>query len=394
MNFIIDFYKELDTLNMIIFWGVIIVIILLLIFSILLINKNKKLKMIIMKEEQEKPQEEFIPIIKEEKMPEQISESSTTNPTSKLPTEQNFFTPQESLQVIKEEENFIAEEHVMEYNKELFSLSNIKKANEKEPEPALYSESLKKSLSENNSYKVENNFPNAPYQKNVLREMSLGQTSPIGIVKPKKKEIIEENKANELASSLKEEESTINDKTPDLPVNNPSIFSSTNHTPVQNNNFQSKEILPHRDIPQKEKISQEETPKNNKTSFKIEETPKLNNNNLINKEPSLEKSISKEKENREEYFKHLSQKMAENVKEDDGIDRTAYELQQEENAIISYEELMQKKDTIQIVDEEDAVISIEELIARKKQEEKLYHLTEDEGNDTFINELKHFRSDL
>ena len=31
------------------------------------------------------------------------------------------------------------------------------------------------------------------------------------------KEIIEENKANELASSLKEEESTINDKTPDLP---------------------------------------------------------------------------------------------------------------------------------------------------------------------------------
>ncbi len=347
-----------------------------------------------MKEEQEKPQEESIPIIKEEKMPEQISESSITNPTSKLPTEQNFFTPQESPQVIKEEENFIAEEHVMEYNKELFSLSNIKKANEKEPEPALYSESLKKSLSENNSYKVENNFPNAPYQKNVLREMSLGQTSPIGIVKPKKKEIIEENKANELASSLKEEESTINDKTPDLPVNNPSIFSSTNHTPVQNNNFQSKEILPHRDIPQKEKISQEETPKNNKTSFKIEETPKLNNNNLINKEPSLEKSISKEKENREEYFKHLSQKMAENVKEDDGIDRTAYELQQEENAIISYEELMQKKDTIQIVDEEDAVISIEELIARKKQEEKLYHLTEDEGNDTFINELKHFRSDL
>mgnify|MGYP002573851898 CR=1 FL=1 len=70
------------------------------------------------------------------------------------------------------------------------------------------------------------------------------------LLKPKKKEIIEENKANELASSLKEEESTINDKTPDLPVNNPSIFSSTNHTPVQNNNFQSKEILPHRDIPQ------------------------------------------------------------------------------------------------------------------------------------------------
>ena len=47
MKFIIDFYKNLDPLNLIIFWGIIIVIILLLIFSFILINKNKKLKKIV-----------------------------------------------------------------------------------------------------------------------------------------------------------------------------------------------------------------------------------------------------------------------------------------------------------------------------------------------------------
>ena len=76
------------------------------------------------------------------------------------------------------------------------------------------------------------------------------------------------------------------------------------------------------------------------------------------------------------------------------IDRTSYELKQEEDAIISYQELMQKKDRIHIIDEEDAVISIEELKQRKLEEDKLYNLTEKEPNDDFINELKNFRSDL
>jgi len=49
MDFIIDYYKSLDTLNLIIFWGIIIVVILLLIFSCILLNKNKKLKKIVEK---------------------------------------------------------------------------------------------------------------------------------------------------------------------------------------------------------------------------------------------------------------------------------------------------------------------------------------------------------
>ena len=62
MDLIIDFYKELDALNLIIFWGIIIVILLLLIFSLILINKNKKLKRIV---EQNTKYEEELPIIKE-----------------------------------------------------------------------------------------------------------------------------------------------------------------------------------------------------------------------------------------------------------------------------------------------------------------------------------------
>ena len=61
---------------------------------------------------------------------------------------------------------------------------------------------------------------------------------------------------------------------------------------------------------------------------------------------------------------------------------------------------MEKKDSIQTIDEEDAVISIEELMNKtNKQEEiennaRLYNLSEEEANDNFIKELKQFRNDL
>ena len=76
------------------------------------------------------------------------------------------------------------------------------------------------------------------------------------------------------------------------------------------------------------------------------------------------------------------------------IERITETVKQEEDAIISYEELMQKKDSIKTIDEEDAIISIEELRKRKQEEDKLYNITKDEEDDEFINELKHFRSDL
>ena len=74
--------------------------------------------------------------------------------------------------------------------------------------------------------------------------------------------------------------------------------------------------------------------------------------------------------------------------------RTDYEIQQEHDAIISYQELLEKKDSIKTIDEEDAVINIEELIARKKEQEKIYNITKEEETDKFINELKDFRHNL
>ena len=50
---------------------------------------------------------------------------------------------------------------------------------------------------------------------------------------------------------------------------------------------------------------------------------------------------------------------------------------------------MEKKDTIQTIEEEEAIISIEELMNRKNHQQevndKLYKLTEEEPNDDFIN---------
>lgn len=296
MDLIIDFYKSLDTINLIVFWGIIIVLILLLIFAIVLINKNMKLKEMLdesISEENKTTSSDEIPvkneIIKEE-TETKIVEEKTDNSTMK----------EES---VPEKTNFIAEEYVMEYNKDLFSLPNIKKA-----EP--YEE------------KKEYNKP-APYQKNILREISSSQTSPIGIIKTENNKSVDEIKAKELYNSL-------------------------NNT------------------------------KNNK------ETLSISNDN--------ESKLDKKQIDKQKYIRDVSKKLAEANNRND-IDRTEYEIKQEEEAIISYDELMQKKDEIKIIDEEEAVISIDELM-QKKQKEKLYNLVDEEENDKFIDELKDFRRDL
>lgn len=297
MKSIINFYQELDTLNLILFWGIIISIILLLIFSIILLNKNKKLKNMLISanynldNESSNNQNEDIPVIDNQIL--------DTTSRKEIP----IVIPEEKNEnKVTEEKKFIAEEHVMEYNKELFSVPNIKKANQQiELVP----------------HKEEKELKNIPYQKNILREISSNQTSPIGIVK-------RENS-------------------------------------IQKNLNNAKEL---------QQILQE-----NDSYDKLKET-------------TLEANNTKKT-----YLDEVSKKLNEATNLDD-IDRTDYELQQEEEAIISYQELMDKKDHIKIVDEEDAVISIEELINRQKQQEKLYNITKEEENNTFIDELKHFRHDL
>lgn len=356
MNFIIDFYKELDTVNLIIFWGVIIVVLLLLIFSIILANKNRKLEKIIESNGINIEDNDYDELpIKKEKEPQIIEEKTnieinnnfnTQEQTEKYSETENNNTHNSSIKkeltedipIIEpmndiQEEKFIAEEHIMEYNNNMISKPK--------------DNSNQKEIIKHNNYQENISLPGA-YQKNVLREVYPSQTSPIGIIKQENKIEKEERNARELNEILK-------------------------------NNTSNQEIRENKELNNNRNIDINNVSNNHvdKEKYKYHAAPK----------------VYQETYKRGNYLEELSKKMAENNNQND-IDRTEYELKQEEEAIISYEELMQKKDSIKIVDEEDAIISIEELKKRKQAEEKLYNITEKENNSDFINELKNFRSDL
>lgn len=460
MEFIIDFYKDLDTLNLIIFWGIIIVIILLLIFSFILLNKNKKLKGII--NTSEKYQEKDLTIKKEEllndtfeKEPEE--EKSIDLPIiHELPKEHQKET-ENITKTIETEKKFIAEEHVIEYNNDLFSLSNVKKNNESKEEKN-NTEVIKKGPIE---------MPTGPYQRNVLREMSLSQTSPIGITKPiqkqdkkiemakdlevslnneeneafttkeflEKKEI--QNKVQQTNEQIKKELTNIESQSSRrTEINTGSALRTrlnygekrgeqeevkstlTKISNLDNNESHNKEILK-----KTSQIIKEESKEETKTEIPVRkqyeeripdkeeikiptsiiqndiETPAKE---LLNLEPQIFES-KKQKTSSEKYLEEVSRKLAE-AEVPEEIERTNYELKQEEDAIISYKELMEKKDSIQTIDEEEAVISIEELMNRNnqkpaepekiKEDTKLYNISEEEENDSFLRELKQFRNDL
>ena len=180
-----------------------------------------------------------------------------------------------------------------------------------------------------NDYTVEKtSIPNIPYQRNVLREISSNQTSPIGIAK--------------------------------------------------NNSNYEREI---RSAVELNIVLNEETKKENT----IEQATLINQKKYVD--------TYNQNTRKGDYLEELSRKLS-NANNQDGINRTQYEIKEEEDAIISYEELMRKKDSIKTIDEEDAVISINELMKKKQEAEKIYNITKEEGNDEFISELKHFRSDL
>ena len=321
MKLIIDFYKDLDTINLILFWGIIIVIILLLIFSLILINKNKKLKRMIIensKKTNETVSDIPIQVNVQNNYHEEIKEVNNIEKTNDVIKEKEEVITQVEMPDIPKVENhieetkFIAEEHVIDYNQ--------KEAPKIEEEkPSNIEIEIKKE-----------EVPTGPYQRNVLRQMP-SQTSPIGIVRVKSEQHKEKEEAKELNDILNIEE--------------------VNTEKKEQNDYV--------------KITE------NKVYKQIDNTNKAKSNYL----EELKNSLSKATGN-------------------DGIERTDYEMQQEEDAIISYEELMQKKDTIKMIDEEESVISIEELLRKKKQNERLYQITEEEENDEFIKELKDFRNDL
>ena len=430
MELIIEFYQGLDALNLIIFWGIIIVIILLIILAFILINKNKKLKKIVNNN-----------IKADEELPIKNIETENNNNFDKnqkeidnkdiILTNNKKVIEQEETKHIETEQKFIAEEHIKKYNEqESKNYDNNKNTDE-----------LKNGNFDNKKYiSKEIEIPTKPYQKNVLREMSLSQTSPIGITRP----INKEDKKLELAKDL---EDSLNKKEEETKE----IASERNN--IQNEILKKElsrieEIAPRKtEIKEQEKnetkniITKKEynstferktteikdSKPNNPYFTKFEEmskieTPKVQIN-IENKEERkneenkneyiplqvkelLEKTSINEnnvKSSSERYLEEVSKKLAE-AEIPDEIERTEYELEQEENAIISYKELMEKKDSIQTIDEEDAIISIEELMnkstdkSQKKeepiQESKLYNISEEEDDENFLKELKQFRNDL
>ena len=249
--------------------------------------------------------------------------------------------------------------------------------------------------------------------------MALSQTSPIGITKPKEKNI---ERAKELQQSLIDNEEKIEKSSIAEEIKKELSKITTEETrkteivdknKIENNNRNN--INRNRSDYNFQNIEKkyEELPKKIYKFDDINDTFKEKNIEKHIKEDKLITSPAKElfdsiqeplikkqnKSSSEIYLEEVSKKLSE-AEIIDEIDRTEYELEQEENAIISYKELMEKKDSIQTIDEEEAIISIEELMNRNtkqqeiKEQSKLYNITDEEETDEFINQLKQFRSDL
>lgn len=340
MNYIIEFYKNLDIVNLFIFWGVIIVVLLLLIFSIIISNKNKKLQKII--ESRGIDVDEFndnaIPTLKNKnisfKSEKEINNDTIISTEKKYNNDekydQDFFKIDNTIETKKVHENekinlipdtFVAEEHVIDYESKT---------------PEINKQNINDNRIIDNDYQSkEAIIEKKVYQKNILKEMSLNQTSPIGIVKKDINSSKELEKAEDLYDCFDEEKKS-----------------------------------------------------NANTINNMEKTNADSNHDIYNLSDTLKNESIFKKGN---YLEELSKK-SEKLKNE--INRTEYELRQEDEAIISYEELMRKKDKIKMIDEEEAIISINELLKKKEHEEKIYNLNNEEDNNKFINELKDFRSDL
>lgn len=353
MNYIVDFYKGLDAINLIIFWGTIIVVLLLLFFSIIMVNKNKKLRHIIESrgidiDNYNDYDEELA--IKNDIDNEKIIIKETLKKENMITNNQNIDIEIPIVNKDEVESKFTPEELVMEYNK-----NEVLKNNNKELENIKYVDITEKNDSTNekiNSVTLEEN-KNNNYQENIEKTKEIikkellrktenndnhkeVQISPIDISKRKNDYLEEINKAKELQENL--------------------------HYQEKNEEYQNNIRIS--SVDRQKQIADE-----------------------------IKKQVNNEEKPRGNYLEEISKSLSKITNNDD-LYRTAYELKQEEDAIISYKELMEKKDTIKTIDEEEAVISMEELLAKKQQEEKIYNLTNDAEDDKFINELKNFRSDL
>lgn len=201
---------------------------------------------------------------------------------------------------------------------------------------------------------------------NIIKEEKLDENNII--VPNEKVDILNELNENLYEDDIlsKPEEEGINEILKDLPDNDTSITA-----PYTRNVLKSLSASG-QTSPVNIGKSVVDVPKVKVTSY-VKEEPKYEVKVEQQKLDFEEKELPKLEENsssmsNQEFIEEISKRLAEEV-EPQTIELTDYEKRQEEEAIISYKELLKVKD-------------------------RLYKITDDEEIDTFIDELKEFRTNL
>lgn len=248
----------------------------------------------------------------------------------------------------------------------------------------LSSSLMKKNKVLREELKNKQNIDNIIMDEDITNDKEIENYEDINIIKEDKNEednIVVPNEKidilNELNENLyeedilsKPEEEGINEILKDLPDNENSI-----NVPYTRNVLKSLSQSG-QTSPVNIGKSAVDVPKLKVTSY-VKEEPKhevkLEQQKLDFEEKEIKKEIPKLEENssnmsNQEFIEEISKRLAEEV-EPQTIELTDYEKRQEEEAIISYKELLKEKD-------------------------RLYKITDDEEIDTFIDELKEFRTNL
>ena len=248
----------------------------------------------------------------------------------------------------------------------------------------LSSSLMKKNKVLREELKNKQNIDNIIMDEDITNDKEIENYEDINVIKEDKNEedniVVPNEKAdilNELNENLyeedilsKPEEEGINEILKDLPDNENSI-----NVPYTRNVLKSLSQSG-QTSPVNIGKSAVDVPKVKVTSY-VKEEPKhevkIEQQKLDFEEKEIKKEIPKLEENssnmsNQEFIEEISKRLAEEV-EPQTIELTDYEKRQEEEAIISYKELLKEKD-------------------------RLYKITDDEEIDTFIDELKEFRTNL
>lgn len=248
----------------------------------------------------------------------------------------------------------------------------------------LSSSLMKKNKVLREELKNKQNIDNIIMDEDITNDKEIENYEDINIIKedkPEEDNIVVPNEKvdilNELNENLyeddilsKPEEEGINEILKDLPDNDTSITAPYTRN-VLKSLSQSGQTSPV-NIGK----SAVDIPKVKVTSY-VKEEPKhevkIEQQKLDFEEKEIKKELPKLEENssnmsNQEFIEEISKRLSEEV-EPQTIELTDYEKRQEEEAIISYKELLKVKD-------------------------RLYKITDDEEIDTFIDELKEFRTNL